>query len=173
MNKLLKTALTTLLLTSVNLMHAEEEAPQKAPDAVNVKQISMELALDIAREAVLTCREKGYNVSAVVVDRSASVQAVLRDTMANRFSIQIAEEKANAVIMSGVSSAEFRANRADIKDEMNQVEGILVLDGGLKIESGGSLLGAIGVSGAPGGDKDAECAQTALDKLAERLEFMD
>lgn len=172
MNKLLATALASFLLASTTTAQAEEEA-KKAPDAINVKQISMELAGDIAREAVLACREKGYNVSAVVVDRSASVQAVLRDTMASRFSIPIAEDKANAVIMSGVSSADFRANRADIKDEMNQVEGILVLDGGLKIESGGSLLGAVGVSGAPGGDKDAECAQAALDKLAERLEFME
>jgi uncharacterized protein GlcG (DUF336 family) len=75
--------------------------------------------------------------------------------------------------MSGVNSGEFRSSRADIKDEMNEVDGITMLDGGLKIESGGSLLGAVGVSGAPGGDKDAACAQVALDKLADRLELMD
>ncbi|MBU0656756.1 MAG: heme-binding protein [Gammaproteobacteria bacterium] len=172
MKKLLIAPLVTALLLSLTAAHGEEEA-KKAPDAINVKQISMELATDIAREAVLACREKGYNVAAAVVDRSASVQALLRDTMANRFTLQVAEEKANAVIMSGVSSADFRTNRADIKDEMNEVDGIMVLDGGLKIESGGSLLGAVGVSGAPGGDKDAECAQAALDKLAERLEFME
>lgn len=150
-----------------------EETAEKPADAITVKQISMELALDIARESVLACREKGYSVAAVIVDRSANVQALLRDTLAARFTTQIAEEKANAVILSGVNSSEFRANRADIKDEMNQVDGIMVLDGGLKIEAGGSLLGAVGVSGAPGGDKDAECAQAALDKLAERLEFME
>lgn len=171
MKIILKTALSLTMLTA-SPIHAEETTP-KAPDAVNVKQIGMELAMDIAHAAILDCRSKGYNVSAAVVDRSANVQALLRDTMAARFSMQIAENKANAVIMSGVSSAEFRSNRTDIKDEMNQVDGILVLDGGLKIESGGSMLGAIGVSGAPGGDKDAECAQAALDKLAERLEFMD
>lgn len=172
MKKYLQTTLATALLASLPLAHSADAA-QKPADVVAVKQISMELALDIARESVLACREKGYNVAAVVVDRSASVQAVLRDTLAARFTMQIAEEKANAVIMSGVSSAEFRANRADIKAEMNEVDGIMVLEGGLKIESGGSLLGAVGISGAPGGEKDAECGQAALDKLAERLEFME
>lgn len=172
MKKYLPIMLFTAALASLNQAYGEDEA-KKSPAFVDVKQISMELAMDIANESVLVCREKGYNVAAVVVDRSASVQAVLRDTMAARFTMQIAEEKANAVIMSGVSSAEFRSNRADIKDEMNEVDGIMVLDGGLKIESGGSLLGAVGVSGAPGGEKDAECAQAALDKLAERLELMD
>ncbi|WP_028487708.1 GlcG/HbpS family heme-binding protein [Thiothrix lacustris] len=172
MKKRIPIILLTTLLASLNLAHAEDEA-KKPSNFISVKQISMELAMDIAHESVLACREKGYNVAAVVVDRNASVQALLRDTMAARFTMQIAEEKANAVIMSGASSAEFRANRADIKDEMNEVDGILMLEGGLKIESGGSLLGAIGVSGAPGGEKDAECAKAALDKLMERLEMMD
>ncbi|MDD5393909.1 MAG: heme-binding protein [Thiothrix sp.] len=170
MKTTLKPLIACVLLVGIGSLQAEEA--KKAPDMLDVKQIGMELALDIAREAVLDCRAKGYNVAAVVVDRSASVQAVLRDTLTARFTLQIAEEKANAVIMSGVSSGEFRSSRADIKDEMNEVDGITMLEGGLKIESGGALLGAVGVSGAPGGDKDAGCAQAALDKLAERLEMM-
>lgn len=158
----------TLLLSSTTF--AADEEPQ---DAIDVKQIGMELALDIAKESVLSCRKKGYNVSAVVVDRSAGVMAVLRDTLASHFSIQIAQEKANAVILSGVDSKVFREARADIKDEMNEVDGIMVLDGGLKIVAGGSTLGAVGVSGAPGGHIDAACAKEALEALEERLEFLD
>lgn len=172
MKNWLKTGVLCATLLAVGSAQAEEEAEAPA-DALDVKQISMELAMDVARESVLACRAKGYNVAAVVVDRSGSVQAVLRDTLASRFTIQIAEEKANAVILSSVNSSDFRTNRADIKDEMNEVDGIMVLDGGLKIEAAGSLLGAVGVSGAPGGDLDAECAQAALDKVAERLAFMD
>ena len=169
-----KIATVAVLLLGLNSTYAEDSKDAaKAPDMLAVKQIGMELALDIARESVLACRAQGYNVVAVVVDRSAAVQAVLRDTLTPRFALQIAEEKANAVIMSGVNSGEFRSSRADIKDEMNEVDGITMLEGGLKIESGGSLLGAVGVSGAPGGDKDAACAQAALDKLADRLELMD
>jgi uncharacterized protein GlcG (DUF336 family) len=144
-----------------------------AADMVSVKQISAELASDLAWEAVRACREKGYQVSAVVVDRSASTQVVIRDTLAPRFTIQIAEEKANAVILSKVSSSEFRKNREDIRMEMNHVDGLLVLEGGVPITAAGSLVGAIGVSGAPGGDKDAECALEALENIADRLEFAD
>lgn len=98
---------------------------------------------------------------------------VLRDANASRFTLQIAEEKANAVILSGVASSEFRRNREDIRPEMNQVEGILVLAGGLPVRAAGSLVGALGVSGAAGGERDEACAQQALESVQERLEFAD
>ncbi|MGV6809979.1 MAG: GlcG/HbpS family heme-binding protein [bacterium] len=176
-------AMTSLLIALNHpLAYADDQSTNsKTPtqtsenivDAINVKQIGMDLANDLAKSAVLACREEGYNVSVVVVDRAAQAMVVLRDTLAPHFTIQIAEEKANAVILSGIDSAGFRANRNDIKDEMNEVEGIMVLDGGLKISAAGATLGAIGVSGAPGGDKDAACAQKALEQLNERLEFME
>lgn len=142
-----------------------------AADVIEVKRLDADLAHEIAREAVHACRGTGYQVSAVVVDRAAQVQSVMRDNLASRFTIEIARHKANAVILSGVDSASFRKNSADIRDEMNQVEGILVLEGGLPILAAGAMVGAIGVSGAPGGDKDAECASAALEKFTERLEF--
>lgn len=142
-----------------------------ATDFINTRRMGMELAEDIARAAVLACRSQGWQVSAVVVDRSGVPQAVLRDVNATRFTLQIAEEKANAVILSGVASSEFRRNREDIRPEMDQVDGILVLEGGLPIRSAGSLVGAVGVSGAPGGERDEACAQKALDSVQERLEF--
>ena len=144
-----------------------------AGDVLGVKNIGMELARDLASEAVLACRESGYQVSAVVVDRNGIVRATLRDDLASRFTLQIAEDKANAVVMSGIPSGEFRANRADIRPEMNHVRGILMMVGGLPIEAAGSRIGAIGVSGAPGGERDEVCAQAALEKLAERIEFAD
>ena len=144
-----------------------------ADDFMDTRRMGMELAEDIARAAVLACRAQGWQVSAVVVDRSAVPQAVLRDLNASRFTLQIAEEKANAVILSGVASSEFRSNREDIRPEMNQVDGILVLAGGLPIRTAGSLVGAVGVSGAPGGERDEVCAQKALESVAERLDFAD
>ena len=144
-----------------------------AADFIDTRRMGMELAEDIARAAVLACREQGWQVSAVVVDRSAVPQAVLRDLNASRFTLQIAEEKANAVILSGVASSQFRSNREDIRPEMNQVDGILVLSGGLPIRAAGSLVGAVGVSGAPGGERDEVCAQKALESVAERLDFAD
>ena len=114
-----------------------------------------------------------YRAAAVVVDRSGIPQVMMRDLHASRFTIQIAEQKANAVILSGFSSAEFRDNRGDIRGEMNHVEGILMLAGGLPIRAAGSLIGAVGVSGAPGGEKDEACAREALERVQERLDFAE
>jgi len=142
-----------------------------AADLVEVKRMHAELAGEIAERAVLACRENGYQVSAVVVDRGGNPQAMLRDVFASRFTIQIAEEKANAVILSGIASGAFRRNRDDIRMEMNHVDGILVLDGAEPIRAAGVLVGAVGVSGAPGGEKDAVCAKAAVDAVQERLDF--
>jgi uncharacterized protein GlcG (DUF336 family) len=165
---LYKACAGALLLGSAALV-----PPAQGEDLIEVKRLGMELAAELAGAAVLACREQGYQVAAVVVDRAGIPQAMLRDALASRFTIQIAEEKANAVILSGVSSAEFRRNRDDIRAEMNHVDGILVLEGGLPVEVAGSLVAALGVSGAPGGDKDEACARQALDGQRERLEFAD
>jgi uncharacterized protein GlcG (DUF336 family) len=147
--------------------------PAAAQDVLTLRSVGLELARDLAQAAVDACRAQGYQVSAVVVNRAGDTQVLLRDSLAARHTMQIAREKAEAVILSGVASAEFRRNRPDIRMEMNHVDGILVLEGGLPIVAGGSLVGALGVSGAPGGDRDEACARAALEKLRERLEFAD
>jgi len=115
----------------------------------------------------------GYQVTAVVVDRNATPQVIIRSSLAPRFTIQIASEKANASIMAGIKSGELRNNRQDIRNELNHIDGLIMMQGAIPVTASGSLLGAIGVSGAPGGEKDELCAQKALDKIAERLEFAD
>ncbi len=142
-----------------------------AGDVVTYKQMSLELATEAAQLSVEACRKKGYQVSAVVVDRSGNLQVALRDVYASRFTTEIAQRKANAVILSGIDSGTFRKNREDIRQELNHIDGLIVMEGGLPIVSGGSLLGAVGVSGAPGGNIDADCAKSALKQLEERLIF--
>ena len=142
-------------------------------DSLTVRTISMELSKDIAHESIKACRKSGFNVSAVVVDRNGLVQAALRDDLATRFTLQIAEEKANSVILSGINSGDFRRARSDIQQELNHMDDLIVMEGALPIEIAGSKIGAVGVSGAPGGDKDELCAQQALEALAERIEFAE
>lgn len=144
-----------------------------AEDVVTVKTIGMELAVDIAKQAVLECRSKGYQVAAVVVDRSGLVRAAVRDDLAPKEALQISEKKANATIMSGVDSGIFVKSRKDIAAEMNHVDGIIMLDGAIQIQAGGYRIGAVGVSGAPGGEKDAACARAAVKKFQERIDFAD
>ena len=142
-----------------------------AADVISDKNIGMELARDIATEAIMACRKEGYHVSAVVVDRHGIARAALRDDLAARFSLEIAERKANLTVMAWTDSGQFRKAREDIRQELNHVEGLIVMEGGIKIVASGFNLGAVGVSGAPGGDKDAACAVKALKKLDERIQF--
>ncbi|HID46839.1 MAG TPA: heme-binding protein [Chromatiaceae bacterium] len=145
--------------------------PGQAADVIEEKNIGMELARDIANQAVLACRARGYHVSAVVVDRHGLLRAALRDDLAARFTLEIAQRKANMTVMAWTDSGAFRKARSDIRQELNHIDGLIVMEGGVKVVSGGYNLGAVGVSGAPGGDKDAACAQEALKKLSERIGF--
>lgn len=162
MHPRITTKICTILATGMLIT-----ADANAADTISVKRMSMELAADVARAAVEECRKRGYQVTAVVVDRNGIAQVTMRDVLANRFTLQIAEEKANSVILSGVSSSEFRKNRADIRQEMNHVAGIVMLEGGMPIWAGGALLGAVG------GDIDEACARKAVESVQERLDFVD
>ena len=133
------------------LLAASLPALAAQPDVLPVRQIGLELARDIAMASVEACRQNGYTVSAVV--------------------LEIAERKAGMSIMSGTDSGAFRSARGDIRPELNHINGLIVMDGAMPIRVAGSLVGAVGVSGAPGGDKDAACAAAALKKVEERLEF--
>jgi uncharacterized protein GlcG (DUF336 family) len=139
-------------------------------DVISTKLMSLELARDIAQGAVDACRKEGYQVSAVVVDRAAVPQVVMRDVYAAPFTVDIARRKANAVILAGTGTKEFAANRPDLAPVLDNLDDILVLPGGLPIRAAGSLLGAIGVSGSTS-QIDERCAQKGLDGVAERLEF--
>lgn len=160
-------------ITSAVLVSAMLSAPSFAEDVVTAKIIGMDLARDIVDATVKECRKMGYQVAAVVVDRGGNMKAALRDDYAARFTLQIAEEKANMSIMSGINSGEFLKERQDIRPELNHVDGIIVMRGGVIITAGGNRVGALGVSGAPGGDLDEACAMKALQKFQERLEFAD
>jgi uncharacterized protein GlcG (DUF336 family) len=145
----------------------------RAADVIDVKVMTLDLAVDIAQGAIDACREDGYQIAVVVVDRSGRTQVVMRDVFANQYMLQLAQAKANAVILSNTSSSALRKNRADIAAELNLLDDLLVLDGGLPVTVAGSMIGAVGVSGAPGGDKDEACAQRGIDAVQERLDFAD
>lgn len=148
-------------------------SPLQAADVLNAKLMTLDLARDIANHTLDACRKQGYNVSVVVVDRDGAPQVVLRDNYVSRFATEIAQRKAGAVMLSGVSSGELRKNRADMRAELNELPGVFLLEGGLPIRAGGSLIGAVGVSGAPGGDKDEACAAAGIKAVQERLDFAE
>lgn len=138
-----------------------------------VRLMSPETALKAAQAALAKCRAGGFQVSVAVVDRSGIVQALLRDRFASPHSIEIAQRKAQ-------TAASFRMDTAALDRELQPgkptaglraVPSILAVAGGKPVEAAGALLGAIGVSGAPGPQNDDACAAAGIAAIAEDLEF--
>ena len=108
-------------LLPLALLAASLPALATQPDILPVKQIGLELARDIAMASIEACRQDGYNVAAVVLDRAGNLQVALRDSLAARHTLEIAERKAGMAIMSGSDTGEFRAARGDIRPELNHI----------------------------------------------------
>jgi uncharacterized protein GlcG (DUF336 family) len=137
---------------------------------VQVKRLTADVAVQIAQGAVAACRTKGIQVGATVVDRDGTVQAVVRDTIASPLTLVISKQKAyTAANFNADTSSAAMAERAN--GPVGRAPGITMAAGGLPIEVGGSLLGAVGVSGAPSGKTDAECAQAGIDTVKDDLEM--
>ena len=164
MNKLTGAAAALLMMTA---------APAGAEGLVQAKLLSLDMARTIAAASIEACRKDGYQVSVVVTDRSGEPLVVMRDVYSNQYFTQLAHGKTNAVIMANTTSAELRRNRADMVNELNLLDGVMVLAGGVPVQVAGSLVGAVGVSGAPGGDLDEACAQAGVDAVQEELDFAD
>ncbi|MFP4561595.1 MAG: GlcG/HbpS family heme-binding protein [Thiohalorhabdus sp.] len=141
-------------------------------DFMEVTRMSMEISRDIAEGAVEACREKGYQVTAAVADREGNPQVVMRDVYAPEVSYRIAKEKAFTAVSFSVDTHQLIQDREDVGATLNHMDDLLFADGGLIVETGnGQLVGAVGVSGAPGGDIDRDCAQAGIDAVSDRLEF--
>ena len=148
--------------------------PAGAADATfAVRSLTPETALKAAHAALEKCRAGGYQVAVAVVDRGGLMQAFVRDRFAGAHTIDVATNKA-------WSSASFRIPTREIESAtrangpmagLRHVPHVVAVGGGLPIEAGGSLLGAIGVSGAPGGDNDEVCAAAGVKAIAEDLEL--
>src|ERR1044072_9328301 len=140
---------------------------------VTYKSLSPEVALEAAQAALKQCRDNGFQVAVVVVDRFGQPQVLLRDRYAGLPAADIATAKAYTALSFRSSSAELAKSvrSAQISAELARMPRLAMLAGGLVIETGGTLLGGIGVSGAPGGDKDEECAKAGLDAVRDRIDF--
>jgi uncharacterized protein GlcG (DUF336 family) len=135
---------------------------------VAVKRLSTDVALKVAQGAVEACRKKGIQIAATVVDREGIVQVQLRDTIAAPITVRISRMKAFTAVNFN-SATSTLGSRADTP--VGRVDGLVMQAGGVPIQVGGALLGGVGVSGAPAGETDEECARAGVDKVAEDLEM--
>lgn len=149
-------------------------APVQAEQATyEVKLMTPETALAAAQAALKRCRALGYQVAIAVVDRSGIPQVVLRDRFAGPHTVRTAIGKA-------WTAASFRTDTSQLveltqpgrpQSGVRQLRRAVLLGGGKMMQSAGSLVGAIGVSGAPGGAEDDRCAAAGIEAVRAALEF--
>ena len=138
-----------------------------------IKSLTPETALKAAQAALKKCRDDGFQVAVAVVDRSGLSQVMLRDRYAGPHTPRTATGKAWTAVS-------FRTNTSDLVAEtqagkpssgIRNLPRATIVAGGVMIEGGGNLLGAIGVSGAPGGAADEVCARAGVKAIADDIEF--
>lgn len=162
MNKLIQT-------TALTLAFAASAASAQA--VRTEKNMSLELATQIAAATVAACTANGYAVAAAVVDRAGSVRVIHRADNAGPHTLSSAQAKAftsasakntTMAMMEGSQKNPAGAN-------LVYMPGFLLLGGGVPIKVGNETIGAVGVGGAPGGHLDEQCAMAGIAKVQDLL----
>jgi len=148
-------------------------AAQAQDAAYTVKMMTPETALKAAQAALGKCRNDGFQVTVAVVDRSGIVQVMLRDRYAGTHTLRMAADKAWTAVSFRTDTGELeKVTRPGMpQSAIRQRPRVAPVAGGLMIEGGGSLLGGIGVSGAPGGDRDEICARAGIAAIQDSIDF--
>ncbi len=140
---------------------------------VTYRSMSPELALELARATLASCQKSGFQVAVAVVDRFGTVQVVLRDRFAGPHTPPTATGKAWTAVT-------FRTNTTELvaltqpgmpQSGLRNLPGAVILGGGMTVEAAGALVGAVGVSGAPGGDADDACAKAGIEAIRDKIDF--
>ncbi len=163
-----------LAMTTAVMLAPGAPAAIAGDDALVVyKSLSPEVALQAAQAALKQCRADGFQVAVAVVDRFGQAQVMLRDRFAGLPAAETATSKAYTALSFHKDTSDLaKSVRSGQMDAgLAQLPHIAMLAGGLVIEAGGTLLGGIGVSGAPGGDKDEACAKAGLEAIRDRIDF--
>jgi len=139
----------------------------------SIKLLTPEAALKAAQATLKKCRDAGFQVAVAVVDRMGVPQVMLRDRYAGAHTPRMARAKAyTAVSFRTNTTALAEATQAGRPSSgVRDLPGVVALGGGLMIEGGGALLGAIGVSGAPSGKDDDDCAAAGIAAIRDDIEF--
>lgn len=160
-----RTAIALATMLGVSAAGAADEPPATVP----IPRLSMDLATKLARAGIEACRKQGVNVAITVVDRGGHPQVVLRDTLAMDLALTISRQKAYTAMTFNAPTSELEG-RFPGNYSVPKIEGVLIAGGGLPITGGGSIIGGVGVSGAPSSTTDESCAKAGLDAIKFELE---
>ncbi|MCG6971031.1 MAG: heme-binding protein [Gammaproteobacteria bacterium] len=140
------------------------------PVLVDIKRMSLDTALKLAQATIKTCRKEGVQVAVTVVDRGGHPQVVLRDVLAQDFTLQVSKLKAyTAMTFNSVTST--MVGRFKDPFSIGKIDSIVISAGGVPISAGGNIIGGVGVSGAPSGETDEKCAKAGLAAVMDDLEM--
>ena len=163
-------------LTAVAIAVAAAAGAQ-AQGLVQTQKLSAPLANELVGQTVATCAQKGYAVTAVVVDLDGVRQALLRGNGAPIHTLDNAYYKAYSA--ASLTLARKEDSTKAVAERMSKsppttvpqtpLPNVTYAVGGVTIMAGGAPIGAIGVSGAPGGQFDDECARAAIAKIQDRI----
>lgn len=162
-----QTVTKTLVLTALVAMASVASAQVVRTE----KNMSLELANQIAAAAVASCTAGGYNVTATVVDRAGSIRAVQRADNAGPHTLAASLQKAytSASAKNNTQAMMEGAQKNPGAANLVYLPGFLLLGGGVPVKVGTEVIGAVGVGGAPGGHLDEQCAVAALEKVKDSL----
>jgi uncharacterized protein GlcG (DUF336 family) len=134
------------------------------------KLLPLSLAVEVAQAAIASCKSQGYNVAVSIVDRTGAPQLLLAGDGASVTSRDLARRKAYTSALRRGTTIELAKSVAagGFNPTLYDTQ-MVTAGGGLPIKAGNETIGGIGVSGAPGGDKDEACASAGLDKIKDRL----
>src|SRR5439155_14647562 len=161
------------MLSAVSALLAGAPSTAMAQGLITQKAISLEMAQAIVQGTIERCRADGFHVSVTVIDGSGLLKAFLRDEGTGPHTIDLSRRKAYTALTFAsrwkTSGEAAKAWGSTLGSPMTNVEGTTGVAGGVPIKVGNDAIGAVGVSGAVGGDKDEACAMAGIAKVADKL----
>jgi uncharacterized protein GlcG (DUF336 family) len=158
-------------IAGIALFSSISVVPAEPLPTETFKILPAALAVEAAQAAIAACKTQGYNISVAIVDRAGNLKLLLVGDGAGALTRSLSRRKAYTAAMRRISTGELAKQLAApgaFNPTLYDTQLVAVL-GGVPIKVGDETIGAIGVSGAPGGDKDEACANAGIDKISDRL----
>lgn len=166
----MKNILASGLIVCCLIGMSQTLAADQQPVVVDIKRMSLDTALRIAKATIDQCRKEGVQVAVTVVDRGGHPQVVLRDVLAQDLTLRISQMKAYTAMSFNMATSAMEG-RFTSPFSIGKVEGIVVSAGGIPVTASGNIIGGVGVSGAPSGETDEKCAKAGVAAVADDLEM--